>query len=143
MIKPKPAKERAKLETTEVSKKKCPIRTSTPSLSKKKEIVALQEIKKKRAETELNKISKTLIDAFWTEIMAHRYSKTLLTFGKWSKAYDEDGNRTNEELDVECSNKTLLLGDFSCFKLGPFFSRFWFYHTLSRLCKVSFKGSIR
>ena len=104
MIKPKPAKGRAKLETTEVSKKKCPVRTSTLSPSKKKEIVALQEIKEKRAETELNKISKTLTDAFWTEIMAHCYPKTPLTFEEWPKAYDEDGNRTNEELDVECSN---------------------------------------
>ena len=67
MIKPKPAKRRAKLETTEVSKKKRLVRTSTPSPSKKKKIVALQEIKKKRAETELNKISKTLTGAFWTE----------------------------------------------------------------------------
>ena len=41
MIKPKPAKKRAKLETTEVSKKKHPVRTSTPSPSKKKKIVAL------------------------------------------------------------------------------------------------------
>ena len=104
MIKPKPAKRRAKLETTEVFKKKCFVRTSTPSPSKKKEIVALQEIKEKRAETEVNKIFKTLTDAFWTEIMAYHYSKTLLTFREWSKVYNENGNRTNEKLDVECSN---------------------------------------
>ena len=36
--------------------------------------------------------------------MAHHYPKTPLIFGKWPKIYDEDGNRTNEELDVECSN---------------------------------------
>ena len=41
MIKPKPAKGRAKLETTKVSKKKHSVRTSTSSPSKKKEIVAL------------------------------------------------------------------------------------------------------
>ena len=41
MIKLKLAKGRAKLETTKVSKKKHSVRTSTPSLSKKKEILAL------------------------------------------------------------------------------------------------------
>ena len=79
-------------------------RTSTPSSRKKKEILALQEIKKKRVETELNKISKTLIGAFWTDIMAHCYPKTPLIFGEWLKAHDEDSNRTNKKLNVECSN---------------------------------------
>ena len=101
MIKPKSAKERAKLETTKVSKKKHPVRTLAPSSSKKKKIVVLQEIKEKRAETELNKISKTLTGAFWIEIMAYHYPKTPLKFGEWSKTYDENGNK---ELDVECSN---------------------------------------
>ena len=129
MMKPKPAKGRAKPETPEGSKKQCSRRTPAPSPTKKKETVALGDLKEKKAAAELNKISRTLTGPLWPQFMAQHFPKTPLTFGEWPKVYDDEGKRTNEELDVECSNcdaPGLCKGLF-LFKDSNFVIRFCFH----------------